>query len=122
MGLKKRFLSMAMIGFGVSLMTSAALAENLRVLAWDGYADQDWVKEFTDTTGIGVDVVFIGSDDEIWAKIKGSAGKDFDVFAVNTAQLQRYIKADLVNPIDVGQLPNLKTSCRAFATSKRSAA
>lgn len=114
MGLRKRLLSMAVAGLSIGLMTSAALTENLRVLAWDGYADQDWVKEFTDTTGIGVDVVFIGSDDEIWAKIKGSAGKDFDVFAVNTAQLQRYIKADLVSPIDVAQLPNQKNVLPRF--------
>lgn len=98
--------SMAILAIGVGMMTTAALAENLRVLAWDGYADADWVKDFTATTGIGVDVVFIGSDDEIWAKIKGSEGKDFDVFAVNTAQLQRYIQADLVSPIDVSKLPN----------------
>lgn len=98
--------SMAILAISVGMMTTAALAENLRVLAWDGYADADWVKDFTATTGIGVDVVFIGSDDEIWAKIKGSEGKDFDVFAVNTAQLQRYIQADLVSPIDVSKLPN----------------
>ena len=48
-------------------------------------------------------VVFIGTDDEIWAKIKGSEGKDFDVFAVNTAQLQRYIDAGLVTPYDLDQ-------------------
>ena len=108
MGLKRLLLGMAAVGFSVSMMASAAFAENLRVLAWDGYADPDWVKEFTAETGIGVDVVFIGSDDEIWAKIKGSEGKDFDVFAVNTAQLQRYIQADLVEPIDVSALPNQK--------------
>jgi putative spermidine/putrescine transport system substrate-binding protein len=99
---------MAAAGFAVSMMASAAFAENLRVLAWDGYADKDWVKEFTAETGIGVDVVFIGSDDEAWAKMKGSEGKDFDVFAVNTAQLQRYIAADLVTAIDTADLPNQK--------------
>jgi putative spermidine/putrescine transport system substrate-binding protein len=105
MGLKKTLLGLT-LGLGVSLMATAAFADNLRVLAWDGYADEDWVKAFTEKTGIGVDVVFIGSDDEIWAKIKGSEGKDFDVFAVNTAQLQRYIAADLVQPIDVATMPN----------------
>jgi len=106
--LKKLLFGVAAIGLSASMMATAAMAENLRVLAWDGYADEDWVKEFTATTGIGVDVVFIGSDDEIWAKIKGSEGKDFDVFAVNTAQLQRYIAADLVSPIDVAALANQK--------------
>ncbi len=106
MRLKQLLLGIASAGVGAALMTSVALAENLRVLAWDGYADPDWVSEFTKETGIDVDVVFIGSDDEIWAKIKGSEGKDFDVFAVNTAQLQRYIKADLVSKIDVSDIPN----------------
>ena len=105
MGMKKLLLGLA-FGVTASLMASVAMAENLRVLAWDGYADEDWVKQFTASTGIGVDVVFIGSDDEIWAKIKGSEGKDFDVFAVNTAQLQRYIQADLVAPIDPSHMPN----------------
>jgi putative spermidine/putrescine transport system substrate-binding protein len=83
-----------------------AAAKELRVLAWDGYADEDWVKEFEKQTGADVKVVFIGSDDEIWAKIKGSEGKDFDVMAVNTAQLQRYIDAKLVQPIDLSKIPN----------------
>ncbi len=108
MGFKTLFTGMAAASLAVSMMASAAFAENLRVMAWDGYADKDWVKEFTAETGIGIDVVFIGSDDEAWAKMKGSEGKDFDVFAVNTAQLQRYIAADLVTPIDVDALPNQK--------------
>jgi len=91
------------------LRTSWALAATeLRVMAWQGYADDDWVKEFQETAGITPKVVFIGTDDEIWAKIKGSEGKDFDVFAVNTAQLQRYIDAGLTTPHDLAKLPNQK--------------
>ena len=82
--------------------------EELRVLAWQGYADDDWVKEFEQQNNVDVKVVFIGSDDEIWAKIKGSEGKDFDLFAVNTAQLQRYIDVGLVAPYDLAQVPNQK--------------
>jgi putative spermidine/putrescine transport system substrate-binding protein len=104
--LRHAALAAAMLAGG--LTASAARAETLRVLAWEGYADQDWVKEFTAETGIDVNVVFIGSDDEIWAKIKGSEGKDFDVMAVNTAQLQRYIDAGLVTPWDLAAIPNQK--------------
>ena len=39
---------------------------------------------------------------------RAAKGKDFDVFAVNTAQLQRYIDAELVTPIDLAKLPNQK--------------
>ncbi|MDP9137042.1 MAG: ABC transporter substrate-binding protein [Pseudomonadota bacterium] len=88
--------------------------KELRVLAWQGYADDDWVKEFEAQTGATVKVVFIGTDDEIWAKIKGSEGKDFDLFAVNTAQLQRYIDAGLTTPFDLDKLPNQKNVLERF--------
>ena len=107
----KRLLRGAALAIGLvsaGLLAAPVAAEPLRVLAWEGYADPDWVKEFTAETGIDVNVVFIGTDDEIWAKIKGSEGKDFDVMAVNTAQLQRYIDAKLVTPWDLNAIPNQK--------------
>jgi putative spermidine/putrescine transport system substrate-binding protein len=107
----KRLLRGAALAVGLvstALLAGPAAAESLRVLAWEGYADPDWVKEFTAETGIDVNVVFIGTDDEIWAKIKGSEGKDFDVIAVNTAQLQRYIDAKLVTPWDLHAIPKQK--------------
>ncbi|WP_374650910.1 ABC transporter substrate-binding protein [Dongia sp.] len=100
---------------GSGLSGAAADAKELRVLAWQGYADDDWVKEFEQKTGADVSVVFIGTDDEIWAKIKGSEGKDFDLFAVNTAQLQRYIDAGLTTPIDLEKVPNQKSQLPIFA-------
>ena len=90
------------------------MAEELRILSWQGYADDDWVKEFEKETGADVNVVFIGTDDEIWAKIKGSEGKDFDLMAVNTAQLQRYIDAGLATPHDLDMLPNQKQTLPRF--------
>ncbi len=107
-------LAAAIIGWGL-LAATGAQAKELRVLAWQGYADDDWVKEFEDKTGADVSVVFIGTDDEIWAKIKGSEGKDFDLFAVNTAQLQRYIDAGLTTPIDLGKVPNQKGQLPIFS-------
>jgi putative spermidine/putrescine transport system substrate-binding protein len=109
MNLKQLLRSAGMaVVLATGLFAAPASAASLRVLAWEGYADADWVKEFTAQTGIDVSVVFIGSDDEIWAKIKGSEGKDFDVMAVNTAQLQRYIGAKLVTPWDLAAIPNQK--------------
>lgn len=102
--------SILTLAFGVG----GAAAEELRILSWQGYADEDWVKEFEQETGADVNVVFIGTDDEIWAKIKGSEGKDFDLFAVNTAQLQRYIDLGLTTPYDMDMLPNQKETLERF--------
>jgi putative spermidine/putrescine transport system substrate-binding protein len=96
------------------LAAGPVLAEELRILSWQGYADDDWVEAFEKETGADVSVVFIGTDDEIWAKIKGSEGKDFDLFAVNTAQLQRYIDAGLATPYDLDALPAQKEVLQRF--------
>ncbi|MEZ5665977.1 MAG: extracellular solute-binding protein [Alphaproteobacteria bacterium] len=106
-------LSTAAVALSAGLAVSAA-AEELRILAWEGYADPDWVEAFEAETGADVSVVFIGTDDEIWAKIRGSDGQDFDLFAVNTAQLQRYIDAGLVTPHDLDKLPNLQNALPRF--------
>jgi putative spermidine/putrescine transport system substrate-binding protein len=105
---RRAALGMALAAPAILRTTSALAAKELRVMAWDGYADDDWVKAFEAESGAKVSVVFIGTDDEIWAKIKGSEGKDFDVFAVNTAQLQRYIDGGLTTPHDLSKIPNQK--------------
>src|SRR5438874_2264573 len=105
---RRAALAMALAAPAILRSGRAMAANELRVMAWDGYADDDWVKDFEQQTGATVKVVFIGTDDEIWAKIKGSEGKDFDVFAVNTAQLQRYIDGGLTTPHNLDKLPNQK--------------
>lgn len=98
----------------LAVVSAPTLAKELRILSWEGYADPDWVKGFEAQCDCTVKVVFIGTDDEIWAKIKGSEGKDFDLFAVNTAQLQRYIDAGLTTPYDLDKVPNQKEVLERF--------
>jgi putative spermidine/putrescine transport system substrate-binding protein len=78
----------------------------LRVLAWPGYADADLVREFERRTGVNVAVTFIDSDDALWQRVNQNNAQDFDVFAVNTAELQRYIASGLVAPIDMTAITN----------------
>lgn len=113
---------MVLKAWPVALGLAAALAvgqpawaaKELRILSWEGYADPDWVEAFEQEYDADVSVVFVGTDDEIWAKIKGSEGQDFDIFAINTAQLQRYIDAGLTTPFDLDKLPNQKSALPRF--------
>ncbi|MEB0134722.1 ABC transporter substrate-binding protein [Actimicrobium sp. CCC2.4] len=96
-----------------ALMTSALLwagwvhAETvLRVLTWPGYADPDVVSAFEKKTGARLEVTFVNTDDELWSRLSTNNGGDFDVFAVNTAELQRYIDKGLSAPLDLASIPN----------------
>ncbi len=92
--------------------------DTLRVLTWPGYADPDLVKIFEQQTGSKVEVTTIDSDDVMWQKLNKNQAGDFDVFAVNTAELQRYIKADLVVPVRTANIPNTARQLPRFRDLK----
>ena len=101
------------------LLPGVACADTLRVLSWPGYADADLVKAFESRTGHQVHVTFIDSDEALWQRVQQNKGQDFDVFAVNTAELQRYIQASLVLPIDTTLIPNTARQLPRFRQLER---
>lgn len=93
----------------------ACAKETLRVLAWPGYADRDLVKQFEDRYDATVEVTFVSSDEILWEKVKAGQGADFDVFAVNTAELTRYIDQGLSIPLDLSHIPNTRHQLPRFS-------
>jgi len=77
----------------------------LRVLAWPGYAEPEVVQSFEKRHGVRVEVTVITSDSSLWQKISTN-NMDFDVFAVNVAELQRYITSNLVQSLQPKHIPN----------------
>lgn len=99
----------------LTLPSQAALAEEtLRILAWDGYADPEVVAIFQKRAGVRVEVTYVTSDDDMWQKLSTNKGRDFDVFAVNTAELQRYIDNGLSLPLNGANISNRKQQLPRF--------
>ncbi|MCB1956303.1 MAG: extracellular solute-binding protein [Rhodocyclaceae bacterium] len=98
------------------LSPCAALSagDTLRVLAWPGYADADLVAAFEQRSGVRVEVTLVDSDEALWQKVSDHDAADFDVFAVNTAELRRYIRSGWVVPIDTRAIPNLSRQMPRF--------
>lgn len=97
---------------------SAHAQDTLRVLTWPGYADPDLVKAFEQQTGSKVEITFIDSDDVMWQKLSKNKTADFDVFAVNTAELQRYIAAGMAVPVNTDHIPNTARQLPRFQNLK----
>ena len=108
-----RLLRLALLA--VAILPAVGLAgETLRVLAWPGYADADVVKAFEQRTKSTVEVTVIDSDHVLWQKVSQNNAGDFDVFAVNTAELKRYVSQGLLLPINTAALPNLARQLPRF--------
>jgi len=92
----------------------ASAKDKLRLLVWEGYAEKDWVAEFEKANDADVQVVYLASDDEMWTKIKGSDGADYDLVSVSTSGVGKFVDAGLFKQIDTGKLPNLKNQLPQF--------
>ncbi|MEC5397921.1 extracellular solute-binding protein [Uliginosibacterium sp. H1] len=105
----------ALLLFAVWLHCAPALAgETLRVLAWPGYADRDLVRVFEIRHDVTVEVTFIGDDDELWQRASSNDGANFDVMAVNTAELRRYLDKTLLQPVRTKNIPNTRNQLPRF--------
>ena len=104
--------------FAACAALAAHAQDTLRVLTWPGYADADLVKAFELRTGSKVEITFIDSDDVMWQKLNKNKAADFDVFAVNTAELQRYIQAGLAVGVNTAHISHTATQLPRFRDLK----
>ncbi len=86
----------------------------LRVLAWPGYADDDWVSAFEKRFHAKVEVTFVDSDEALWARMHSAVPPPYDVLAANTAEIERYAHAGLLMPRDPSAIPNHRLQRAAF--------
>ncbi len=106
-GVLLRLVVSAFLSFGLLSGASAEVAKKvLHVLAWPGYADTDVVKNFESRYDVKVEVTLVDSDEALWAQLHAKNAPRFDVLAANTAEIQRYTRANLLAPLDLQSLPN----------------
>ncbi len=105
-------LSIALLLFS---MAASAWADTpiLRVLAWPGYAEPELVKRFEQEHQVRVELTIITTDASLWEKAS-EHNQGIDVFAVNAAELQRYINANLVQPLIPEKIPNTHRQLTRF--------
>ena len=86
---------------------SAAAADEIRVLNWQGYGtDLDWaVAEFAAATGHTVVHEYFNSEQEMLTKLRTNPGA-YDVVLINAAFTPQAQEEGLIAPIDSGKVTN----------------
>lgn len=103
----KRTISAGIISViaAIGSLCAPAVAQELQVLTWEGYADDSWVKPFEEATGATVKRTYVGSNDEYMAKLATGSG-GYDVVTIVSSLAQPAIKAGFVEPLDLELIPN----------------
>jgi len=101
------FLSLFFIVGGILFLRSKVAETNsLRVCTWSNYFPELSLEEFTKETGIKVELTYISSNEELFAKLKAGAS-GFDIIQPSDYITRRLIALSMLAPLDKRLLPHL---------------
>lgn len=102
-----------------ALIAPMALAEEIRVLNWQGYGtDLDWAEAaYTEATGNTVVHEYFTSEQEMLTKLRTNPGA-YDVVLINSAFTGQAQAEGLIAPIDAAKIPNFKDVDPALAANE----
>jgi len=78
----------------------------LSLLVWEGYADPTFVHDFEVSRHCKIVASYMGSSDELVAKLRGGSGANYDVISPSSDVAASIVKAGLAAPLDLSRLPS----------------
>jgi spermidine/putrescine transport system substrate-binding protein len=97
----------------VTLLLFAALAASacgskittLNLLVWEGYADPAFVRAFEESHHCKVSASYMGSSDELVAKLRGGSAANYDVISPSSDVATMIATTGLAAPLDLAKIP-----------------
>jgi spermidine/putrescine-binding protein len=80
-------------------------APTLNLLVWEGYADPSFVKAFEEQNRCRVSASYMGSSDELVAKLRGGSAGNYDVISPSSDVATMIAEGELATPLDLAKLP-----------------
>jgi len=77
----------------------------LNLLVWEGYADPAFTKAFEEQHHCKVSASYMGSSDELVAKLRGGSAGNYDVISPSSDVATSIAAANLAAPLDLSKIP-----------------
>jgi putative spermidine/putrescine transport system substrate-binding protein/spermidine/putrescine transport system substrate-binding protein len=87
-------------------VTCSKKTPTLSLLVWEGYADPSIVKAFEDQHHCKVSASYMGSSDELVAKLRGGSAGNYDVISPSSDVATSIALANLAEPLNLAKLPS----------------
>lgn len=100
----KKFIAIIMMAFMLTAC-GGANEEVVNVYNWGEYIDADVLAQFEEETGISVVYDTFVTNEDLYVKMSNDSSQ-FDVVIPSDYMIDRFIKEDLVQPLDLSKIPN----------------
>src|SRR5271169_6396231 len=78
----------------------------LNLLVWEGYADPSFIKAFEEQNHCKVSASYMGSSDELMAKLRGGSARNYDVISPSSDVASSIATEGLAAPLDLASIPS----------------
>ena len=78
----------------------------LSLLVWEGYADPSFVSTFEESHHCKIAASYMGSSDELVAKLRGGSAGNYDVISPSSDVATMIANAGLAAPLDLARIPS----------------
>ena len=115
---RRHFLGVTGLGTAMAVMASAVpglaprkanafgdVGDKLVFSTWPNYWNPVNIEEFTEATGVNIQVNAFGSNEEMLAKLQ-AGGAGWDVFVPTNYTISTYVELGLIQELDLSRLPN----------------
>jgi spermidine/putrescine-binding protein len=102
-----RRVGLVLLTAGALLLTGACTKKSptLNLLVWEGYADPSFVRGFEEQCHCRITASYMGSSDELVAKLRGGSAGNYDVISPSSDVAASIATAGLAAPLDLSKLP-----------------
>jgi putative spermidine/putrescine transport system substrate-binding protein/spermidine/putrescine transport system substrate-binding protein len=104
--MKLRALFLGLLALALTCSACKKKEDSLSLLVWEGYADPSFVRAFEETHHCKVVASYMGTSDELVAKLRGGSASNYDVISPSSDVATSIVKAGLVAPLDLSKIPS----------------
>src|SRR5579884_2594765 len=79
---------------------------SLGLLVWEGYADPSFIRGFEQKCNCRVNASYMGSSDELVAKLRGGSASNYDVISPSSDVATMIVTSGLAAPLDLSKIPS----------------
>lgn len=102
--MKKRLFLPLLVIIAAFLAACAKRTPTLNLLVWEGYADPSFVKAFEDENHCKISASYMGSSDELVAKLRGGSAGNYDVISPSSDVATMIATTGLAAPLDLSRI------------------
>ena len=102
----RRSLLLCITGLAALLGACKSKTETLSLLVWEGYADPSFLQPFEQSHRCKVVAAYMGSSDELVAKLRGGSASNYDVISPSSDVATSIVRAGLAAPLDLAKIPS----------------